>query len=371
MSYILLPNKDLKDLDDSIQKGKQFLAQTYKSLLQLKDNIYDYDGGVTILMALMKSKYNVDIGLKFKDCHNLSLCAKEAYKSTTSYKFNITDEDIFGTSFLKKLYLEGNNVNNELLNELTTYLDTYQRFQMEGLVSFFNIQNQTYYRFINVGLAIAYMEQNNLTNMQGYKLLKEKVVNGLLGVFHNEKQLEGQYLDPMKAMSLWILFMLEKVDNKKEIDSYIRCVIKEQASNGQWINSDVFDGNNLVNDLILTSISIMNLVAYKQMRYNNNNNNNNQINDMKDNREIYYGEDGKSFYVDQKEPLYIDSNIKKQEYGLTAIESNELFKNIGTEKDNVMSVGCFWHCRKDLYSYFTLILFLVISFNALKKSIKR
>jgi hypothetical protein len=370
MSYISLPDKDLKDLDNSIEKGKQFLIQTYKSFLQLKDNIYDYDGGVTILMALLKSKYGVDIGLKFKDCHNLSLCAKEAYKSTASFKFNLTDEDIFGTSFLRKLYLEGNNnVNTGLLNELTTYLDTYQRFQMEGLVSFFNIQNQTYYRFVNVGLAIAYIEQNKLNNIQGYKVLKQRVVNGLFGVFHNERQLEGQYLDPMKAMSLWILFMLNQVNNKRDIEIYIKCVIKEQASNGQWINSDVFDGNNLVNDLILTSISLMNLVAYKQMKYNNNNNNLIEI--VNNNNEIYYGEDGKSFYVDRKEPLYMDSNIKRQEYGLTAIESSELFENVGSEKDKVMTPDCFWHCRKDIYSYFILILFLIISFNAFKKSIKK
>lgn len=368
MSYISLPNKDLKDLDDSIQKGKQFLTHTYKSLLQLKDNIYDYDGGVTILMALMKSKYDIDIGLKFKNCHNLSLCAKEAYKSSTTFKFNMTDEDIFGTSFLKKLYLEGNNVNVELLKELTTYLDTYQRFKMEGLVSFFNIQNQTYYRFINVGLAIAYIEQNKLNNIKGYNILKKRVVNGLLGVFHNERQLEGQYLDPMRAMSLWILFMLNNVDNKKNIENYIRCVIKEQASNGQWINSDVFDGNNLVNDLILTSISIMNLVAYKQMKYNQGNNKQLEIRNKQ--HKIYYGEDNKSFYIEPKEPLYIDSNIKRAEYGLTAIKSSELFENIGSEDNKIITPVCFLNCRKDLYSYFILILFLIISFNTFKNSIK-
>jgi len=370
MSYLSLPNKDLKDLDDSIQKGKQFLIQTYKSLLQLKNNIYDYDGGVTILMALMKSKFNIDIGLKFKDCHNLPLCAKEAYKSDTIFKFNLTDEDIFGTPFLKDLYLKGKDMDTGLLiKELNKYLNTYQRFQMGGLVSFFNIQNQTYYRFINVGLAIVAMEKHNLDNVNKYKLLKQRVTKGLFGVFNNERQLDGQYLDPMKAMSLWILFMLNQVENKKHIDSYIRCIIKEQASNGQWINSDVFDGNNLVNDLILTSISVMNLVSYKQLKYNNfNDNQTKQVTNNENEINIYYGEDGKSFYVDYKEPTYMDSNIKRQEYGLTAIESSELFQNIGPNDNEITTPGCFWHCRKDLYSYCILIIFLFISFGVFKKS---
>jgi hypothetical protein len=328
MSYISLPKKGLSDLDKAIENGVKFLNERYQTLLDSKNNINDYDGGVTILLALLQQQHNIDMGLTV-DCSDLPTCASLIYRSVRDrYKFSLTDEDIFGTPFLQQLYLTGEPIQNytSFITGLQTYLDTYQRYDMEGLVSFFNIQNQAYYKYINVGLALVALESNHKSTIEqinSYKILHNKVINGLWGVFNNVWQLEEQYLDPMKAMSLWILFMMGRVNHTRKIDNYINCTIKEQATNGQWINSDVFDGNNLVNDLILTSISVMNLSSYRNLEKSpakqNNKNNNNNV-------------DNFGFYVERPDYPSMDYGMKAQERGLTAIESSEFFENI--EADN-------------------------------------
>lgn len=343
MSYISLPKKGLSDLDKAIEKGVTFLNERYQTLLDSKNNINDYDGGVTILLALLQQRHNIDMGLTV-DCSDLPTCASLIYRSVKNrYKFSLTDEDIFGTPFLQQLYLTGEPIRNYMsfINGLQTYLDTYQRYDMEGLVSFFNIQNQAYYKYINVGLALVILEANHksaIEQINSYKILNNKVINGLWGVFNNEWQLEEQYLDPMKAMSLWILFMMGRVTHTKKIDTYINCVIKEQATNGQWINSDVFDGNNLVNDLILSSINIMNLSSYKNLKkspaatgkiaFQNNSENNSENNN---------GVDQFGFYVERPDYPSMDYGMKAQERGLTAIESSEFFENV--EADNKEDEG--------------------------------
>ena len=347
MSYISLPKKGLTDLDKAIQNGVKFINEGYQTLLDSKNDIHDYDGGVTILLALLKQNHNIDVGLTV-NCNDLTSCAKQVYKSVKdNYKFSLTDEDIFGTPFLKQLYLTGKSIGNynSFIIGLQNYLDTYQRYDMEGLVSFFNIQNQSYYKYINVGLALVALEKNHqshIDKINKYLILRNKVINGLWGVFNNAWQLEEQYLDPMKAMSLWILYMLNKVQHTKKIDTYIRCVIKEQATNGQWINSDVFDGNNIVNDLILTSISLMNLSSYKKME--------------KKQLPLTNPKPKMGFYVEPKDHPSMDYDMKEQERGLTAIEASEFFQNNEDTEDKELVE---YHRRLLLVSIGVVSLFLM------------
>ena len=357
MSYISLPKKGLTDLDKAIQNGTKFINEGYQTLLDSKNDIHDYDGGVTILLALLKQQHNIDVGLTI-NCNNLPGCAQQVYKLVkNNYKFSLTDEDIFGTPFLKQLYLTGKSIRNyySFVTGLQNYLDTYQRYDMEGLVSFFNIQNQSYYKYINVGLALVALEaghQSQIDKINKYKILQNKVINGLWGVFNNAWQLEEQYLDPMKAMSLWLLYMLKKVQHTHKIDSYIRCIIKEQATNGQWINSDVFDGNNIVNDLILTSISLMNLSSYKKMKKKVL-----PINNVKPKL---------GFYREPIDHPSMDYDMKEQERGLTAIESSEFFQNTEDVEEDKQLVE--YHRQLLLVSIGVVSLFLMRQMLKLNKS---
>lgn len=323
MSYNI-PLKGLDDLSQSINRSKKYLIETYPILQNQKTNPDEYDGGVSILLAMLNQVHNVNIGFTIS-CNDLVSCAKAIYRGG-NFKFNVTDEDIFGTPFLKQLYLTGDQINQTILDDLEKYLEKYQNFKLGGLVSFFNIYNQTYYKYINVGLALVAIQKNHtyLTKMTKYKNLYNKVVVGLWSVFKNEAQLEEQYLDPMKAMSIWLLFMLNEIKNTTPLDNYIKCLIREQATNGQWINSDLYDGNNLVNDLILTTISLMNLISYQQ--------------------HINLEESPKLISIEKNsiknDIINNDNNIdltqfKKQEDGLTAFQSSD--HPLNTTNDEIIT----------------------------------
>jgi hypothetical protein len=349
MSYLSLPKKGLDDISQSINKCKKYLIETYPILNNMKNNQDDYDGGISILMAMLNQLHDVNIGLNIP-CDDLPTCAKAYYRGTQDrYRFSLTDEDIFGTPFLQQLYLTGEPITNQdnFLIGLQQYLDTYQRYEMVGLVSFFNIYNQNYYKFINIGLAIVALQKNynEFTNNPKYILLYTRIIKGLWSVFRNEAQYEEQYLDPMKAMSLWILYMLNEVNYKKDVESYIRCTIKEQASNGQWINSDLYDGNNLINDLILSSICLMNLISFQNQSY--------QPKPIKitQNNLILPKQN------DPNDPQEPPSLIKKQEYGLTAFESAETFQNISNCSSQTVKNGLI----------LLLLLLCVLCFHNLKK----
>jgi len=106
--------------------------------------------------------------------------------------------------------------------------------------------------------------------------------------------------------------MLDEVDNKNKLTSYVNCVISGQSTDGRWINSDLYDGNNLVNDLILTAITLMILINYQ-----------NQLT-MSKPKIIKI----KNQQVDiVQNSLYQTPVIKRQEYGLTAFTpSNEIIR---------------------------------------------
>lgn len=276
MSHLSIPQTGLSNIQNAIDSATQFINQYYPKLASMKKN--GYDGGVSVIVALLINKYQ--LGLKHlipasAQCHNLVFCAQNMYPDIKNrYYFNVNDHDIFQLPFLETLYLTGSQIEDKyaFIQGLNDYYQNYQHYPNKGIISFFEIFNQNYHKFINLGLAFYALEQdhpemkNHPETKHPYRTLFQKVISGLWSVFQNEAQLESQYLDPLKAMALWILSMLDQVDETHQfaIESYLDCVVKEQATNGQWINSDLFDGNNLVNDILLTSVCLINLISYQQ-----------------------------------------------------------------------------------------------------------
>jgi len=259
---------DLEKLKKSIANGTKYLRNYRKHYISQHKTYDTYDGGVSMFLLFFQNYYGVDFnfnGSDYKDTRLTKITYKLSQKHKNSWYQTSEDEDIFSTDFLQEIYFQNKlrYKSLEYQSQLEKYLKSGYFNKMSHLMPILDIFSQNQIKSVNVGLAIYGLIE------RGYKIrpeFKKEVVQQLIAIFENKREYDPQYLDLIKVYSLYIIYLLkeDKLIDIKDINSFIECLIKHQASNGQWIHSSNFDQVRERDNTIMSMFALGILLEYYQ-----------------------------------------------------------------------------------------------------------
>ena len=283
-------NKESRKVRKSISKGVKYLRQ-YR--LKIIEEEYKkgtgYDGGASILLSYLHGRFAIDFGFE-ENCGNLVKCAKEyiqTHPTPVLSFYSKQQNDLFETNFLRDIYF--NDYNNIPIHNHVEKMEKYIQSGtglINNLIPILDIFSQRQIRYLNVGLGLfGLMEKNRDKALEdkSFNHLKKRIGRELADLFHNKSNYDPLYLDTSKSYALVLLFLLEEEGRieEDEYETFIKCIIRNQNSLGNWIHTNLFDSVNEVNNMLITIFSVVNLLNYYQMKFNeiddiDENDNNNQ-----------------------------------------------------------------------------------------------
>lgn len=260
-----------KKIKKSISKAVKYLRKYRLRLMEIERKDKVDDGGVSIIMSYLQGRFGIDFGFK-ENCRNLYKCARKYRinhpKSLFDNNVIDQDEDLFSTNFLQDIYFQKTNQ-----YPLDVYLDKLERYLMTGdgyfsqLLPIMDIFSQKKVRTLNVALALFGLQEkrpDKTSDNHRFNTMKKNVIDELVKIFDNDAGYDPYYLDTVKAYSLvlMIFFDKSKLIKGKDHTKFINCLIKNQASNGQWYHADNYDSVSEINNLIITVLALTVLLDY-------------------------------------------------------------------------------------------------------------
>jgi len=290
-----------KKIKKGISKGVKYLREYRLKIIQEeKKKGSVYDGGATILLSYLQGKYGIEFEFE-KNCSNLVKCAQ--YYSINHHRpiFSYTQQntDLFETNFLRDIYLQKYNKYplKNIIQKMEQYIQSGNGI-INQIMPILGITSQRQVRYLNVGLGLFGLIEKNPEKVLKDKYflhLKKRICRELADIFNNKNNYDPLYLDMVKAYSLFLLYLLNE---EKRIDqdshrNFIICLLKTQNSMGQWIHTDNYDSVNEVNNTILTTFAVINLLNYYETT-----NNQKDEKDEKDENNILYNNNKKEDMVE-------------------------------------------------------------------------
>lgn len=255
-------------LKKSIANATKYLRNYRKHYISQNRSYNTYDGGVSMLLLFFQNHYHLDFkfrGSDYKDIKLTKITQKLSKKHNISWYQTREDEDIFSTEFLQEIYFQDKlrYKSLEYQTQLEKYLKSGYFNKMSHLMPILDIFSQNQIKTVNVALGLYGLID------RGYKIrpeFKKEVTDQLIAIFENQREYDPQYLDLIKVYSLYLLYLLKEDSriNIKDLNSFMGCLIKHQASNGQWIHSTNFDQVRERDNTIMTVFALGILLEYYQ-----------------------------------------------------------------------------------------------------------
>lgn len=276
-----LIKESMKDNKEKIEKKiKKAIIRSIKYLRKYRLEVMDRektegvnDGGVSIMLAYFQGHYGINFGYE-DDCHNLYQCARNFQedhpRSILNFKQKKNNE-LFSNEFLKDIFFQKKNKYpiEIYVRKLEKQLNGPDSFlsQLSNLIPGLDLFNQPQTKYINVALALfglAEKKHDKALMNKSYKKLKRKVVNELVKIFRNDPNYDSYYFDTLKSYSLVLIALLGNLSKINSADHlrFIVRLIKNQSIDGSWVHSDLKDGNDQINNLLLTIFSLGTLLEY-------------------------------------------------------------------------------------------------------------